>query len=86
MWDGPLACHARFIGAFFGEADSFYINLSEKCSEESEHGRIVTGVGSDEEFGRICNYIEQNPLKAGLVANAEDHSWSSASARAEQRK
>jgi len=42
MWRGPLACHARFIGAFFGEADSFYINLSEKCFEESEHGTIVT--------------------------------------------
>jgi len=28
-------------------------------------------------------YVENNPLKAGLVANAEDYLWSSASRKAE---
>jgi REP-associated tyrosine transposase len=33
---------------------------------------------NDEEFGKIRNYIEQNPVKAGLVASAELYCWSSA--------
>ena len=31
------------------------------------------------EFERIRRYIEGNPVKAGLVARAEDYAWSSAS-------
>ena len=30
---------------------------------------------------RIINYIEQNPVAAGLVASAEDYLWSSARIR-----
>jgi type I restriction enzyme R subunit/putative DNA methylase len=30
------------------------------------------------EFERIVNYIENNPVTAGLVARPEDHRWSSA--------
>jgi REP element-mobilizing transposase RayT len=37
-------------------------------------------VRSDEEFGRICRYIENNPVRAGLVAEAQDFEWSSAKA------
>lgn len=33
------------------------------------------------ELMRIINYIEQNPVVAGLVANAEDYPWSSARIR-----
>jgi putative transposase len=33
---------------------------------------------SDEEFARIQRYIENNPVRAGLVASAEDFEWSSA--------
>ena len=32
----------------------------------------------DRESDRIKAYIENNPVKAGLVANAEDYLWSSA--------
>jgi len=35
-------------------------------------------VRSDEEFGRIRNYIEQNPVTAGLATTAEQFPWSSA--------
>ena len=35
-------------------------------------------VRNDKEFRRIEKYIEQNPVTAGLVANAEDYMWSSA--------
>ena len=37
-------------------------------------------VRSDEEFGRIQRYIENNPVKAGLVAVPEEFPWSSARA------
>jgi REP element-mobilizing transposase RayT len=35
-------------------------------------------VRDDREFGRIRLYIEGNPVRAGLVTNAEDYRWSSA--------
>ena len=35
-------------------------------------------VRDDRESDRIQEYIENNPVKAGLVANAEDYPWSSA--------
>jgi REP element-mobilizing transposase RayT len=36
-------------------------------------------VRNDIEWRRIVNYIENNPVKAGLVQRAEDYRWSSAS-------
>jgi putative transposase len=36
-------------------------------------------VRSSLEFGRIENYIVQNPVQAGLVQSAEEYPWSSAS-------
>ena len=36
-------------------------------------------VRDDRESDRIKEYIENNPVKAGLVASAEDYLWSSAS-------
>ena len=38
-------------------------------------------VRNQDEFNRIARYIEQNPVKAGLVKRAEDWPWSSASRR-----
>ena len=35
-------------------------------------------VRDERESNRIEGYIENNPVKAGLVANAEDYPWSSA--------
>jgi REP element-mobilizing transposase RayT len=35
-------------------------------------------VRSDEEFGRIRRYIENNPVSASLIAKPEDFEWSSA--------
>ena len=34
-------------------------------------------VQSDEHFLRVCRYVERNPLRAGLVARAEDWRWGS---------
>ena len=41
-------------------------------------------VREDQEFDRIVRYIENNPVKAGFVAQPEDFTWSSASLRARQ--
>lgn len=35
-------------------------------------------VRDDWEFGRIRQYIDNNPVRAGLVVKAEDYRWSSA--------
>ncbi|HLK22697.1 MAG TPA: transposase [Bryobacteraceae bacterium] len=35
-------------------------------------------VRDEEEWNRIARYIERNPVKAGLVAKAEEYAWSSA--------
>jgi len=40
-------------------------------------------VRDDRESDSIKAYIENNPVKAGLVANAEDYLWSSAARKAE---
>ena len=39
---------------------------------------MITGYATTEEFGRICAYIEENPVRAGLAASAQDFRWSSA--------
>ncbi len=41
-------------------------------------------VRDERERERIVRYIENNPVKAGLVQRAEDYRWSSASERALQ--
>src|SRR5436305_5413330 len=41
------------------------------------------GTRDDRESDRIKAYIENNPVKAGLVATAEDYLWSSAARKAE---
>jgi len=43
--------------------------------QDESYDRLVR---SDCEFYRIRNYIEQNPVKAGLVAAAQRFQWSSA--------
>ena len=42
-------------------------------------------VSSDAHFLRLCRYVERNPLRAGLVARAEDWPWSSLAQRAVRR-
>lgn len=35
-------------------------------------------IGDEREFEKIRNYIEQNPMRAGLVREAHEYRWSSA--------
>jgi len=36
-------------------------------------------IGDDAHFGAVCRYVEQNPIRAGLVERVEDWPWSSVS-------
>jgi len=45
--------------------------------QDESYDRLVR---NEQEFQRIVNYIEMNPVKAGLVAKPEDFPWSSARA------
>jgi putative DNA methylase len=38
-------------------------------------------VRSEAQFDRIRSYIEENPVKAGLVSESQQHPWSSAASR-----
>ena len=42
-------------------------------------------VRDEQEWNRIAAYIENNPVKAGIVAKAEDYLWSSANDRWRRR-
>jgi putative transposase len=43
-----------------------------------EDDSFCSWLGDSSQFARVKNYIERNPLQAGLVANPEDWPWSSA--------
>ena len=43
-----------------------------------EHDSEVFQITSESTFMQKVNYIHQNPVRAGLVARAEDYPWSSA--------
>jgi REP element-mobilizing transposase RayT len=43
-------------------------------------------IRSEEEFGALVDYVENNPVKAGLVEAAEEWAWSSAADLADDKK
>jgi REP element-mobilizing transposase RayT len=68
QWLGPLkGFTAHEANRLLGTRGPFW--------QEESFDRLVR---SDEEFDRIRFYIEQNPVKAGLVLTAEAFLWSSA--------
>ena len=67
-WLGPIKGFTGFrANQILGRRGAFWQN------ESYDHL-----VRSDAEFQRIRRYIEVNPVKAGLVAAAEEFQWSSA--------
>jgi REP element-mobilizing transposase RayT len=46
--------------------------------QDESYGHLVR---SEPQFDRIRSYIEENPVKAGLVSEAQQHPWSSAARR-----
>jgi REP element-mobilizing transposase RayT len=68
-WLGPLkGFTAHEANRILGRQGKFW--------QDESYDRLVR---SDEEFGKICAYIERNPVAAGLVGAAEGFRWSSAS-------
>jgi len=68
-WLGPLK------GFTAHEANGILGQRGQHFWQDESYDHLVR---SDSEFNRIRNYIEQNPVKAGLVTAAEDFRWSSA--------
>jgi len=66
-----------------GEAHRQYtrmINFREKWRGYLWQGRFHSFAMDEEYFYRCVRYVEQNPVRAGLVKNASKWKWSSATA------
>ncbi len=72
QWLGPLK------GFTAHEANRFMGQGGKPFWQEESYDHLVR---SEIEFDRIRNYIEQNPVKAGLVVASEEFRWSSAYGR-----
>jgi REP element-mobilizing transposase RayT len=80
MLVNPLAAPSRFLQSLKGftarEGNRFLRRSGEPFWQGESYDHWVR---NDEEFARIRQYIENNPVRAGLVKRAEDFPWSSAS-------
>ena len=72
QWLGPLKGFTAHL------ANQIVGRLGQPFWQDESYDHLVR---SDAEFGRIHAYIEQNPVTAGLVADAEEFRWSSAHGR-----
>jgi REP element-mobilizing transposase RayT len=75
-WLGPLK------GFTAHEANRILSNHGKPFWQDESYDHLVR---SDFEFGRICGYIESNPVTPGMVPAAEEHRWSSAKQPPERR-
>lgn len=67
-----------------GEAHRKYtssVNIRENWKGHLWQGRFISYPLEEKHFYYTVRYIEQNPVRAGIVQRAEDYSWSSARAR-----
>ena len=63
-----------------------YLNAMERRTGSLWEGRYkVSAIDTDEYLLSCCRYVELNPVKARMVARAEDYPWSSYSARIGQQ-
>jgi putative transposase len=68
QWLGPLK-------GFTAHEANRALGRTGKFWQDDSYDHLVR---SDAEFGRICGYIEGNPVAGGLVSAAEEFRWSSA--------
>jgi REP element-mobilizing transposase RayT len=77
----PSVVSAKWLGPMKGfvahEANAFLGLTGQPFWQQESYDHLVR---SDDEFARIQRYIENNPVKAGLVAEPADFEWSSARA------
>jgi putative DNA methylase len=76
QWLGPLK-------GFTGHQANRVLSRHAPFWQQESYDHLVR---DQEQFRRIRNYIENNPVKAGLVQSAELFPWSSASRWAEARR
>jgi REP element-mobilizing transposase RayT len=70
---------SRLIGSLKGTTARAANKLLGRTGEPFWQGECYDHWVRDEnEFRRICVYIEENPVRAGLVPNAAEFRWSSA--------
>ena len=63
-----------------------YINKVKGWKGHLWQGRFFSSVLDDAYLWSAIRYVEQNPVRAGMVENAEDYLWSSAAAHSGIRK
>lgn len=75
----PRVEPARFLQSVKGytarEANRLLKRTGEPFWQSESFDRWIR---DEQEFQRVQNYIEQNPVRAGLVGNPEQYRWSSA--------
>ena len=75
----PLVPLEKLTGAIKGvsarDANARLGRTGKPFWQDESFDHWIRGPG---QFARTQTYIENNPVKAGLVARAEDHPWSSA--------
>jgi REP element-mobilizing transposase RayT len=76
----PVPRLMRAIKGVTGREANRILGLTGNAFWQSESYDHV--VRDEKEWDRIANYIEENPVKAGLVSTPEGYKWSSAQAPA----
>jgi putative transposase len=66
-WLGPLK-------GFTAHEANRMLDRHGKFGQDESYDHLVR---SDIEFGKVCGYIERNPIAAGLVATPDAFRWSS---------
>lgn len=72
---------AESLARTFGEADRLYTrmkNFSQSVRGYLFQGRFGSCVLDEQHLIAAARYVDQNPVRAGMVANAWDYEWSSA--------
>ena len=76
---------ARAVGAVH-RRDTRRVNFREDWRGHLWQGRFASFAMDEPHLLAATAYIERNPVKAGLVARAEDWPWSSAAAHCDRRR
>jgi putative transposase len=79
----PTADALRAVMASTHTRYAVWFNASQQCSGHLFQGRYHSYPMDESHLIAAVRYIENNPVKAGLVARAEDWAWSSARAHVE---
>ncbi len=79
---------ARFINTYSGRPGTVFFPQSVSEGRKAGHGNVWQRdywdrfIRDERHFAAVRTYINENPVKAGLVAKAENWPWGSAAMRA----